>query len=124
MVDFHGRPASAAAGLAFIEAVAPHRPMFVEEPIGPKDLCAMAEIARRSPVPIAAGERLTGKEAFQALFAQRAIAIAQPDLCHVGGFTETRKVAALAEAAGVGLAPHNPPGPIAGGAALHLPVAP
>ena len=123
MVDFHGRPASVAAALAYIEVLAPHRPMFVEEPSGAKDPCAMAEIARRSPVPIAAGERLTGKEAFQALFAQRAVSIAQPDLCHVGGFTEMRKVAALAEAAGVGLAPHNPLGPIASVAALHVAVA-
>lgn len=123
MVDFHGRPASASAALAYIDVLAPYRPMFIEEPIGPGNPAAMAELARRSAVPIAAGERLTSKEEFQALFAHRAIAIAQPDLCHVGGFTAMRKIAAMAEAAGVGLAPHNPLGPIAGAAALHFAVA-
>jgi galactonate dehydratase len=123
MVDFHGRPASVSAALAYIDALAPHRPMFVEEPIGPADTVALVEIARRSPVPIACGERLPDKHAFQDLFAHRAVAIAQPDICHVGGFTEARKVAAMAEAVGVGLAPHNPLGPIAGVAALHFAVA-
>lgn len=123
MVDFHGRPGSSAAASAYIEALAPHRPLFVEEPIGPGDNVGMAEIARKTLVPIASGERLTDKLEFQDLFAHRAVAIAQPDLCHVGGFTEARKVAAMAQAVGVGLAPHNPLGPLAGTAALHFAVA-
>lgn len=122
MVDFHGRPASASAALQYIAALAPHRPMFVEEPIGPGDTAALAEVTRRSAVPIACGERLVDKQEFRDLFAQRAVAIAQPDLCHVGGFTEARKIAAMAQAAGIGLAPHNPLGPIAGVAALHFAV--
>lgn len=123
MIDFHGRPASTAVALAYIDVLEPFHPMFVEEPIGPGDSLGMAQIAQRSKVPIAAGERLTDKREFQDMFSHRSVAIAQPDLCHVGGFTEARKIAAMAEAVGIGLAPHNPLGPIAGAAALHFAVA-
>jgi galactonate dehydratase len=123
MVDFHGRPASTAAALSYIDALAPHRPLFVEEPVPPGDSLAMAEVARKSRVPVATGERLVDLRDFQSLFEQRAIAIAQPDLCHCGGFTAGRKIAAMAEAVGVGLAPHNPLGPLATVAALHFAVA-
>jgi galactonate dehydratase len=123
MVDFHGRPASPTAALAYIEALAPARPLFVEEPIPPGDVASMKQIAARSPVPVAAGERLTSALEFAPLLEARAIAIAQPDLCHCGGLTEARRIAALAEVAGCGIAPHNPLGPIAGVAALHYDVA-
>jgi len=123
MVDFHGRCSSFSAALQYIEAIAPARPMFAEEPIGPGDSKSMAKIAERSAVPIATGERLVDRKEFDDLFTLRAVHIAQPDLCHVGGFTEARKIAAAAETAGVGIAPHNPLGPIAGVAALHFAVA-
>jgi galactonate dehydratase len=83
----------------------------------------MRQIAARSSVPVAAGERLTSALEFAPLLEARAIAIAQPDLCHCGGLTEARRIAALAEVAGCGIAPHNPLGPIAGVAALHYDVA-
>jgi galactonate dehydratase len=123
MVDFHGRPASASAALAYIEALAPARPFFVEEPIQPGDALAMKEIAARAPCPIATGERLVDRLEFDDLFRIRAIAIAQPDICHVGGLWEARKIAAMAETAGIGIAPHNPLGPLATVAALHFDVA-
>jgi galactonate dehydratase len=123
MVDFHGRCASTSTALQYIDACAAARPVFVEEPIGPGDAQSMAEIAHRCRVPIAAGERLVDRREFNALFELRAIHIAQPDLCHVGGFGEARKIASAAEAVGVGIAPHNPLGPIAGVAALHFDVA-
>jgi galactonate dehydratase len=74
-------------------------------------------------VPIAPGERLVDRGEFEEVFRARAIDIAQPDLCHVGGFGEAKKIAAMAEAANCGIAPHNPLGPIAGVAALHLDIA-
>lgn len=123
MVDFHGRPASTAAALAYIDALAPHRPLFVEEPVGPGDTLAMKQIVEKSRVPVATGERLVDVREFQNLFEQRAVSIAQPDLCHAGGFTAGRKIAGMAEAIGVGLAPHNPLGPLASVAALHFAVA-
>jgi galactonate dehydratase len=123
MVDFHGRPASASAALRYIEALAPGRPLFVEEPVQPGDALAMREVSDRSPCPVAAGERLVDGAEFDDLFRLRAVAIAQPDICHVGGLWEARKIAARAEAAGIGIAPHNPLGPLATVAALHFDIA-
>jgi galactonate dehydratase len=123
MVDFHGRPASVSAALAYIDALAPYRPMFIEEPVQPGDPQAMEAVTARSPCPIATGERLVDPREFDALFRRRALHIAQPDLCHCGGFSEVRKIAGMAEAAGIGLAPHNPLGPIATIAAWHFAIA-
>ena len=83
----------------------------------------MKAIAARTHVPLAAGERLLDRWEFAPLFRDRSIDIAQPDLCHVGGFTEARKIASMAEVAGIGIAPHNPLGPLAGVAALHFDIA-
>ncbi len=123
MVDFHGRCASTSAAVDYIRALAPHRPMFVEEPMPPGDPLTMLEVARRVSVPIAAGERLIGRQEFEPLFHARAINIAQPDICHCGGLAEARKIAAMAETAACGVAPHNPLGPLAGVVALHFAVA-
>lgn len=122
MVDFHGRPASIGAALAYIEALEPGRPMFVEEVLQPGDIPALARIAAQTTVPLACGERLTERTEFDELFRIRAIDIAQPDICHCGGLLEAKKIAAMAETASIGVAPHNPLGPIAGVAALHFAV--
>jgi galactonate dehydratase len=114
MVDFHGRCASVGSALHYIDALAEGRPLFVEEPLQPQDTAGLRMLAQRTHVPLAAGERLVDRHEFAPLFADRSIDIAQPDLCHVGGFTEARKIAAMAEAAGIGIAPHNPLGPLAG----------
>lgn len=123
MIDFHGRPASARAALQYAEAAAPARPLFIEEPVPPGDTAGLLFVRQHSPVPVASGERLIDLADFEAIFSARAVDIAQPDLCHCGGFTEARKIAAMAEAVGIGMAPHNPCGPIAGAAALHFAIA-
>ena len=120
MIDFHGRPASISAALQFIEEVAPYRPLFCEEPVLPGDTAALLEVTRRAQCPIASGERLVGYEEFAPLFQAKALHIAQPDLNHTGGLLEGKKIAAAAESAMIGIAPHNPNGPIAGAAALHF----
>ncbi|RUW49093.1 galactonate dehydratase [Mesorhizobium sp. M1A.F.Ca.ET.072.01.1.1] len=122
MVDFHGRPASASTALAYIDALAPYRPMFVEEPLPPGETGALAQLVAKSRVPIATGERLIDRPEFDDLFRARAVDIVQPDICHCGGLLEAKKIAAMAEAVSVGVAPHNPLGPIAGAAALHFAV--
>ncbi|PPE79369.1 galactonate dehydratase [Kaistia algarum] len=122
MVDFHGRPASIGAALAYIDALAPARPMFVEEPLPPGDTAGLKAIAARSSVPLATGERLVERSEFVELLAANAVSIIQPDICHCGGLLEAKKIAAHAESVGVGVAPHNPLGPIAGVAALHFAV--
>jgi galactonate dehydratase len=123
MVDFHGRCASASAALQYVEALAPFRPLFVEEPLQPGETLALAALKAKTTVPIATGERLVDRREFDEVLRARAVDIAQPDLCHVGGFGEARKIAAMAEVASCGIAPHNPLGPIAGVAALHFDVA-
>jgi galactonate dehydratase len=123
MVDFHGRPASVPAALDYIRAIEPGRPLFVEEPVPPGDPVAMKAVTDRAGCAIAAGERLIGRGEFEPMFRLRAIHIAQPDICHTGGLAEARKIASAAEIAGIGIAPHNPLGPIAGVAALHFDIA-
>lgn len=122
MIDFHGRPGSVGAALAYIDALAPGRPMFVEEVLPPGDTAGLIAIAAKTHVPLATGERLVDRIEFDELFRSRAIDIAQPDICHCGGLLEAKKIAAMAEAASIGVAPHNPLGPIAGVAALHFAV--
>lgn len=123
MVDFHGKPASVSLAVQCIEALAPYRPMFAEEPIQPGDAEAMRMVSDRTRVPIATGERLIDRRDFEDLCKLRAVAIVQPDLCHCGGLWEGKKIAAMAETAMMGVAPHNPLGPIAGVAALHFDIA-
>jgi galactonate dehydratase len=119
MVDFHGRPATVAGALQYIEELAPYRPMFCEEPVQPGDTQALRMVTERADCPIASGERLVGYKEFEPLFEQKALHIIQPDLNHTGGILEGKKIAAAAEQAMMGVAPHNPNGPIAGAAALH-----
>lgn len=123
MTDFHGRPASLEAAKAYIDVISPIAPLFVEEPIQPGDTPAMADLARRVDCPLATGERLFTPREFAEIAETRAVAYVQPDLCHCGGLTGGRKIAAIAEAAHMGVAPHNPMGPVAGTVALHFDVA-
>ena len=119
MVDFHGRT-SAAAAVAYAAVLAPYRPWFIEEPTPPGDLDGLAHVVGHVDVPVATGERLVGRRAFGELFARRLVQVAQPDICHCGGYTEMAAIAALTEAAGAALAPHNPLGPIATWHNLHV----
>jgi galactonate dehydratase len=119
MVDCHGRHAPANA-LEFCKILAPYRPYFIEEPVPPENVAALAAVTRASPVPIACGERLVTRFQFRELFEQQACHVIQPDLCHCGGLWEARKIAAMAEAYYLGVAPHNPLGPIANAVALHF----
>ncbi|WP_240989516.1 galactonate dehydratase [Salipiger mangrovisoli] len=120
MVDFHGRPASASLAREFLKVLEPSRILFAEEPVPPENLDALAELTRTSPITIAAGERIVGRAGFDAALKAGAFHIAQPDIVHAGGLWETKKIAAMCETAGIGVAPHNPLGPIAGIAALHF----
>lgn len=123
MFDFHGRCGSISAAVAYIDALAPYRPMFVEEPIQPGDPLAMAKITEKVRVPVATGERLFTPKEFFDLAALKAVNIVQPDLCHCGGFLVGKRIAAIAEVGHMGVAPHNPLGPIGGAVALQFDVA-
>jgi galactonate dehydratase len=118
-LDFHGRTTPALAR-RIIPLVEQYDPMFIEEPVLPGDTAALKNIAASTSIPIAAGERLFTRWQFNDLIEQQAIAIIQPDVSHAGGIFETRKIAAMAEARNIAVAPHCPLGPIALAACLHL----
>lgn len=119
MVDFHGRTFPAMA-IQYINAIAECSPYFCEEPVPPENVGSLLEVRQRTQVPIATGERLVTRHQFRDLFEQRACHVIQPDLCHCGGLWEARKIAAMAETYDMGVAPHNPLGPVANAAALHF----
>lgn len=117
--DFHGRLTHADAK-RLVSLLEPHQPFFVEEPVLPGDPDALRDIAASTSVPIAAGERLFTRWEFQPLIERRAVSVVQPDTAHAGGISETRRIAALAEARDILFAPHCPLGPVALAACLHL----
>ena len=119
MVDLHGRTTPAMA-IQVGRALAPYRPLWLEEPCQPGKADALAEVARAIPIPVAAGERLVERSAFAELLDKRACAIVQPNVCYCGGVSEFRRISALAETALVPVAPHNPNGPIGTMVSVHL----
>ncbi len=102
------------------EALHPYRPGWFEEPIPFENPKVMAALQRDLRTPIATGERLLSRFEYRDLLENGACRIVQPDLMHAGGFTEIRKIAALADMYYVPVAPHNPGGPICTAAAMHL----
>lgn len=119
MVDCHARP-SPAMGLQFAKALDPYGLYFFEEPCWPESMDSLATINAAVTTPIATGERLTHLAAFRDLFEKRGCEICQLDLTHCGGFTEARRIAALADAYRISLAPHNPQGPVSTAASLEF----
>lgn len=119
MVDLHGRT-TAAMAIEYGKVLAPYRPWFLEEPCSPDHPDATAEVARALTIPIASGERLLHRTEFLPLLQHRAIAVAQPDVCHAGGISELRRIASLCDTFGVPVAPHNPLGPVATMVNIHL----
>lgn len=119
MVDFHGRTYPGMA-IQYINAIEEYRPYFCEEPVPPENVPALLEVRQSTRVPIATGERLVTRHQFREIFEQRACHVIQPDLCHCGGLLEAKKIAAMAEVYQMGVAPHNPLGPVANAAALHF----
>jgi galactonate dehydratase len=119
MVDCHARP-SPRMGLLFAKALEPYNLYFFEEPCWPETMEDIALIQRAVKTPIATGERMVGASAFRELFEKRAANVIQPDITHCGGLTEARRIAAMAEAYRVAMAPHNPQGPVSTAASLEL----
>ncbi|MGH8883514.1 MAG: mandelate racemase/muconate lactonizing enzyme family protein, partial [Stackebrandtia sp.] len=119
LVEMHGRftPAEAVRIAGELEAFAPS---WIEEPVPPENLQALAKVSERVRVPVATGERIHDRTEFRELFQRQAADIIQPDIGHFGGILETHKVAATAETHYVLVAPHNVGGPVLTAANLHL----
>ena len=118
-IDFHGRVHKPMAKV-LAKKLEEFDPMFIEEPVLCESMECFKEIAMACNVPIATGERLFSKYDFKRLLEVGGVDIIQPDLSHAGGITECRKIAAMAEAYDVALAPHCPLGPIALSACLQV----
>ena len=118
-LDFHGRVHTAMAA-RLLEALEPMRPLFVEEPVLPEHLHVLPELAARTTIPLATGERLYTRWDFRELLNRGGVAVIQPDVSHAGGMWESRKIAAMAEAYDVAVAFHCPLGPVALAAALQV----
>ncbi len=117
--DLHGKMTPALA-IELCHELKGMRPMFVEEPVPQENVAALRQVAERSAVPIATGERLLTRWGFREVCEQQAAAYLQPDVSHVGGITELKKVANLAEIYYMHIAPHCAIGPVALAAALHV----
>lgn len=119
LIEGHGR-FDIATSIKIANAIKPFDPYFFEEPTPPDSLDAIAEVHRKSPVPIAAGERLYSPMQLRTFLEKGCADFVQPDMSHCGGISAVKKMAALAETYYVAIAPHNPSGPVANAAALHL----
>jgi galactonate dehydratase len=118
-LDAHGAPAPE-LGLELARGVAPHRPLFLEEPVKVGSTAALLEVSHKSPVPIAAGEKLFSFEQFAPLIEERACAFLQPDVGHCFGITAAMEIARAANRQQMLMAPHMTSGPVAYAATLAL----
>jgi galactonate dehydratase len=110
----------ASSGLEVARVLEPYRLLFLEEPTIPEDLAGYARIRAGTSTKIAGSERLTSKYRFNELFRAGGVDVAQPDPVYIGGITELKKVAAIAELYQVAIAPHNTKGPVGIMAAAHV----
>ena len=118
-IDFHGR-VSAPMARALLRELEPLRPLFVEEPVLAEQWEYYRPLADATSIPLAAGERMYSRTDFKPVLAAGGLSILQPDPSHAGGITECVKIAAMAEAHDVALAPHCPLGPVALAACLQV----
>ncbi|KAF2009101.1 D-galactonate dehydratase [Aaosphaeria arxii CBS 175.79] len=111
-VDFHGRVHKPMAK-RLAKALEPHAPLFIEEPLLSEHVGSIEQLSRLTTIPIALGERLYSRWDARPFLENGSVDVLQPDICHVGGISELRRIAAMCEVYDVGIAPHCPLGPIA-----------
>lgn len=118
-LEMHRR-LSVAEAVVFADKVAPYTPMFLEDPTIPDNFDSMAQIAEKSLVPIATGERIHTIQEFEMLLSRKAVHYVRTSVCMCGGITGARKIAAIAEAHGASIVPHNPLSPISTAACMQV----
>ena len=118
-VEFHGaiQPPTA---MVMMKALEPYSPWFYEEVVQALNIELMAELAKKTHIPLATGERIFTKWGFKDILEKRAAMILQPDVCYAGGITELKIIAGMAESYYTPLAPHNPQGPCSLAASLQI----
>lgn len=118
-VDFHGRVHKPMAK-RLVKALEPLEPLFVEEPLLSEHIGGIKQLSELTSVPIALGERLYSRWDVRPFLENGSVDILQPDICHVGGISEMKRIAAMCETYDVGVAPHCPLGPISLAASIHV----
>ena len=118
-IDFHGR-AHQGTAKTLLKELEPLKPLFVEEPVLVENIDVFERLHRFTSIPLATGERNYTRWGFKDLLERGCVDIIQPDLSHAGGISEVRRIAAMAEAYDVALAPHCPLGPVALAACLQV----
>jgi galactonate dehydratase len=118
-IDTHAR-LSVPSVIRLAEMLEPYRIWFLEEPVGPENPEAMADVRRRVRPPICTGERLFTRHGFRRVLETHAADILMPDVVRTGGLSEAKAIAALAEMYYVPIAPHNPNSPVSTLASAHL----
>ena len=111
MIEGHGR-FSPHTAIEVASKLEPYEPTWFEEPVPPDNIKALMKVAEKTKIPIATGERAFTRYSFRELLESNAVDIIQPDPIHAGGILETKKIAAMADAYYVTLAPHNSNGPV------------
>jgi galactonate dehydratase len=119
LIEMHGR-FSPATAIEIARELEPFHPSWVEEPVPPDNLAALAKAAEKIRIPVATGERLHTRFEYRELFERQCADIIQPDITHFCGLLETKKLAATADTHYITVAPHNVGGPVSTAAALHL----
>ncbi|WP_108723828.1 mandelate racemase/muconate lactonizing enzyme family protein [Cellulomonas timonensis] len=118
--DAHAKVFEPIRALQLADALAPFDPLFLEEPLRPEHIPAWGRLRAQMRIPLATGESLYSPYEFLALLSAGGVDIAQPDICVVGGLTQMRKIATIADAHYVPIAPHNPMGPLATAHNVHF----
>lgn len=118
-LDFHGRLHKPMAK-QLAKALEPYKPLFIEEPLLCEHPEAIKQLSEQTTIPIAFGERLYTRWDVKRFLEDASVDILQPDIAHAGGISETKKIANLAEAYDVAIAPHCPLGPVAFAASVHV----
>ncbi len=119
-VDVHAKFFEVSRAIRLAREIEPYNPMWLEEPIRPENVDALRKLADHVNIPLAAGECNYTKYEFHDILVAQALDIIQPDVCLCGGLMEMKKIAAMAEASYVVVAPHNPMGPVATAVNVHF----
>ncbi|TCA92570.1 mandelate racemase/muconate lactonizing enzyme family protein [Rhizobium leguminosarum bv. viciae] len=118
--DAHAKIFEPIAARQLGNALAPYDPLFYEEPLRPENIEAWGDLKQGLNCVLATGESLYNRNEFLRLLQVKGADLIQPDICVVGGISEMRRIATLAEAFFVGVAPHNPMGPLATAVNVHF----
>ncbi len=119
LIEVHGR-LDVPTSVAMAARLEPLRPYWYEEPVPPESIAALAEVRRRIAIPVASGERFYEPARFAEALQREALDFLQPDVCHVGGLLETKRIAGMASFYEKSVSPHNPNGPVCNAMTLQI----